>query len=144
MSNCLSHFCCWKIKQPLMRFYTHNWSDLREVGLFKSVLWDWICVTVNANVKNEMICRIIKSKSLCPWILHYFTLLIIIPWSLMALFSAIKMFAKASFTITTAVFFYIACACGSVVEHCISSAKGCGFNSQILTYWQYMYNLNAL
>ncbi len=22
------------------------------------------------------------------------------------------------------------CSCGSVVEHCVSSAKGCGFNSQ--------------
>ncbi len=25
---------------------------------------------------------------------------------------------------------YIECSCGSVVEHCISSAKRCGFNSQ--------------
>ncbi len=24
----------------------------------------------------------------------------------------------------------ITCSCGSVVKHCISSAKGCGFNSQ--------------
>ncbi len=37
------------------------------------------------------------------------------------------------------------CSCGSVVEHCVSSAKGCGFNSQgthIQT--KKMYNLNAL
>ncbi len=37
------------------------------------------------------------------------------------------------------------CSCGSVVEHCVSSAKGCGFNSQgthILT--KTMYNLNKL
>ncbi len=23
------------------------------------------------------------------------------------------------------------CSCGSVVEHCVSSAKGCGFNSKV-------------
>ncbi len=27
-------------------------------------------------------------------------------------------------------FFMYICSCGSVVEHCFSSAKGCGFNSQ--------------
>ncbi len=34
--------------------------------------------------------------------------------------------------------------CGSVVDHCVSSAKGHGFNSQGTQYWQKMYNLNAL
>ncbi len=28
------------------------------------------------------------------------------------------------------------------LEYCVSSAKGCGFNSQEHTYWQKMYNLN--
>ncbi len=27
-------------------------------------------------------------------------------------------------------FLSLKCTCGSVVEHCVSSAKGCGFNSQ--------------
>ncbi len=27
-------------------------------------------------------------------------------------------------------FHRIQCSCGSVVEHCVSSTKGCGFNSQ--------------
>ncbi len=31
--------------------------------------------------------------------------------------------------------------CGSVVEHCVSSAKGCGFDSHILMK---LYNLNAI
>ncbi len=26
---------------------------------------------------------------------------------------------------------YILISCGSVVEHCVNSAKGCGFNSQV-------------
>ncbi len=30
--------------------------------------------------------------------------------------------------------------CGSVVEHCVSSAKGCGFDSQGMK----MYNLNVI
>ncbi len=37
------------------------------------------------------------------------------------------------------------CSCGSVVEHCVSSTNGCGFNSQgirILT--KKVYGLNAL
>ncbi len=41
---------------------------------------------------------------------------------------------------------YTVCSCGSVVEHCFSSAKGCGFNSQgthILIIIK-MYNLNPL
>ncbi len=29
-----------------------------------------------------------------------------------------------------AIFVLFRCSCGSVVEHCVSSAKGCGFNSQ--------------
>ncbi len=33
--------------------------------------------------------------------------------------------------------------CGSVVEHCISSAKGCGFDSQGTHILMKMYNLNA-
>ncbi len=35
------------------------------------------------------------------------------------------------------------CSCGSVVEHCVSSAKGCRFNSQG-THIQNIYNLDAL
>ncbi len=35
------------------------------------------------------------------------------------------------------------CSCGSVVEHCVSSAKGCGFNSHG-THWQKMYNLSLV
>ncbi len=31
---------------------------------------------------------------------------------------------------TLDIFFLIKCSCGSVVKHCMSSAKGCGFNSQ--------------
>ncbi len=27
-------------------------------------------------------------------------------------------------------YLHLTCSCGSVVEHCVSSAKGCGFNSQ--------------
>ncbi len=34
--------------------------------------------------------------------------------------------------------------CGSVVEHCVSSAKGCGFNSQGTHILMKMYNLNAI
>ncbi len=34
--------------------------------------------------------------------------------------------------------------CGSVVEHCISSAKGCGFNSQGTHLLMKMYNLNVI
>ncbi len=41
--------------------------------------------------------------------------------------------------ITTPVFL-----CGSVVEHCISSAKGCGFNSQGTHILMKMYNLTAI
>ncbi len=33
--------------------------------------------------------------------------------------------------------------CGSVVEHCVSSAKGCGFDSQGTHILMKMYNLNA-
>ncbi len=35
------------------------------------------------------------------------------------------------------------CSCGSVVEHCVSSAKGCGFDSQGTHILMKMYNLNA-
>ncbi len=41
---------------------------------------------------------------------------------------------------------YLQCSCGSVVEHCVSSAKGCGFNSQgthILIKKKKTYSLNA-
>ncbi len=34
--------------------------------------------------------------------------------------------------------------CGSVVEHCIRSAKGCGFDSQGTHILMKMYNLNAI
>ncbi len=34
--------------------------------------------------------------------------------------------------------------CGSVVEHCVSSAKGCGFDSQGTHVLMKMYNLNAI
>ncbi len=34
--------------------------------------------------------------------------------------------------------------CGSVVEHCVSSAKGCGFDSQGTHILMKMYNLNVL
>ncbi len=34
--------------------------------------------------------------------------------------------------------------CGSVVEHCVSSAKGCGFVSQGTHILMKMYNLNAI
>ncbi len=34
--------------------------------------------------------------------------------------------------------------CGSVVEHCISSARGCGFDSQGTHILMKMYNLNAI
>ncbi len=34
--------------------------------------------------------------------------------------------------------------CGSVVEHCVSSTKGCGFDSQGTHVLMKMYNLNAL
>ncbi len=34
--------------------------------------------------------------------------------------------------------------CGSVVEHCVSSAKGCGFDSQGTHILMKMYNLNAI
>ncbi len=34
--------------------------------------------------------------------------------------------------------------CGSVVEHCVSSAKGCGFDSQGTHILIKMYNLNVL
>ncbi len=34
--------------------------------------------------------------------------------------------------------------CGSVVEHCLSCAKGCGFNSQGTNVLMKMYNLNAI
>ncbi len=33
---------------------------------------------------------------------------------------------------------------GSVVEHCVSSAKGCGFDSQGTHVLMKMYNLNAI
>ncbi len=36
------------------------------------------------------------------------------------------------------------CSCGSVVEHCISSAKGCGFNSQGTHILIKTHSLNAL
>ncbi len=38
------------------------------------------------------------------------------------------------------------CSCGSVVEHCVSSTKGCGFNSQgtHILIIKKMYSLNAL
>ncbi len=35
------------------------------------------------------------------------------------------------------------CSCGSVVEHCVNSAKGCGFNSQGTHILNKMYNLNV-
>ncbi len=34
--------------------------------------------------------------------------------------------------------------CGSVVEHCASSAKGCGFDSQGTHILMKMYNLDAI
>ncbi len=34
--------------------------------------------------------------------------------------------------------------CGSVVEHCVSSAKGCGLDSQGTHILMKMYNLNAI
>ncbi len=34
--------------------------------------------------------------------------------------------------------------CGSVVEHCVSCAKGCGFDSQGTHVLMNMYNLNAI
>ncbi len=34
--------------------------------------------------------------------------------------------------------------CGSVVEHCVNSAKGCGFDSQGTHILMKMYNLNAI
>jgi len=34
--------------------------------------------------------------------------------------------------------------CGSVVEHCVSCAKGCGFDSQGTHVLKKMYNLNAI
>ncbi len=34
--------------------------------------------------------------------------------------------------------------CGSVVEHCVSSAKGCGFDSQGTHILMKMYSLNAI
>ncbi len=34
--------------------------------------------------------------------------------------------------------------CGSVVEHCVSSAKDCGFDSQGTHILMKMYNLNAI
>ncbi len=34
--------------------------------------------------------------------------------------------------------------CGSVVEYCVSSAKGCGFDSQGTHILMKMYNLNAV
>ncbi len=34
--------------------------------------------------------------------------------------------------------------CGSVVEHCVSSAKGCGFDSQGTRILMKMYNLTAI
>ncbi len=35
--------------------------------------------------------------------------------------------------------------CGSVVEHCVSSAKGCGFDSQgTHLLMKKMYNLNVI
>ncbi len=39
---------------------------------------------------------------------------------------------------------YIMLLCGSVVEHCVSSAKGCGFDSQGTHILMKMYNLNAI
>ncbi len=36
------------------------------------------------------------------------------------------------------------CSCGSVVEHCICYAKGCGFDSQGTHVLMKMYNLNAI
>ncbi len=36
------------------------------------------------------------------------------------------------------------CSCGSVVEHCVSCAKGCGFDSQGTQILMKMYSLNAL
>ncbi len=36
------------------------------------------------------------------------------------------------------------CSCGSVVEHCVSSAKGCGFDSQGTHLLMKMYNLNVI
>ncbi len=34
--------------------------------------------------------------------------------------------------------------CGSVVEHCVNSAKGCGFDSQGTHVLMKMYNLNVI
>ncbi len=34
--------------------------------------------------------------------------------------------------------------CGSVVEHCVSSAKGCGFDSQGTHILMKMYKLNVI
>ncbi len=34
--------------------------------------------------------------------------------------------------------------CGSVVEHCVSGAKGCGFDSQGTHILMKMYNLDAI
>ncbi len=36
------------------------------------------------------------------------------------------------------------CSCGSVVEHCVCSANGCGFDSQGTHIMKKMYSLNAL
>ncbi len=41
-------------------------------------------------------------------------------------------------------FLVFGCSCGSVVEHCVSSAKGCGFDSQGTHIVMKMYNLNAI
>ncbi len=38
----------------------------------------------------------------------------------------------------------ILCSCGSVVEHCVCSTKGCGFDSQETHIMKKMYSLNVL
>ncbi len=42
------------------------------------------------------------------------------------------------------VYYYVVFLCGSVVEHCVSSAKGCGFDSQGTHILMKMYNPNVI
>ncbi len=41
-------------------------------------------------------------------------------------------------------FMFFTCSCGTVVEHCVSSAKGVGSIPREHTYWPKMYNLNVV
>ncbi len=64
------------------------------------------------------------------WWVHVHHLFVCIGWVLHQSFTCTWTNDNKVLTYILNPFHRIQCSCGSVVEHCVSSTKGCGFNSQ--------------